>query len=72
MGEAPSKVGGEHESQIVIEGDESLVEGGIVEPVEGDAVADIEAFRFVTAPREDVGGDEQLANGQAGEGAAVG
>ena len=47
VGETRLEVGGEHEAEIVIEGDEPLVEGGIVEPVEGDAVADVEAFRFV-------------------------
>ncbi len=71
VGETRLEMGGEQEAEIVIEGDESLVEGGIVQPVESDAIADAEAFRFVTAPREDVGGDEKLADGQAGDGAAV-
>ena len=51
VGETRLEVGGEHEAESVIEGDESLIECRIVEPVEGDAVADVEAFRFVTAPR---------------------
>jgi hypothetical protein len=36
------------------------------------AIADVEAFHFVPAPRQDVGGDEKLADWQAGEGATVG
>ena len=71
VGEARLEAGGEYEAKVVIECDEPLVEGRIVESVERDAVADVEAFRFVTAPLEDVGGDEQLADGQAGDGTAV-
>jgi hypothetical protein len=32
-------------------------------PVECDAVADVEEFRLVTAPRQNMGGDEKLADG---------
>jgi hypothetical protein len=39
--------------------------------VEDDAIADDEAFGFVAAPREDVGGDEEVAEWKAGDGAAV-
>lgn len=56
---------------MVVEGNESLIKCGVVEAVEGDAVADVEAFGFVVAPWEDVGGDEEFADGQAGDGAAV-
>jgi hypothetical protein len=57
--------------QIIIETDQPLVEGGVVEAVEGDAVADVEAFCLVAAPWEDVGGDEEFADRKAGEGTAV-
>ena len=39
--------------------------------VEGDAVADVQAFRFMVAPRKDVRGDEEVADGKTGDGAAV-
>ena len=62
----------ENHPQFIIEADQSLVEGGVVEAVEADSVADVEALAFVAAPRQDVGGDEELADGKAGDGAAVG
>lgn len=43
-----------------------------MEAIEGDAVADIEAFVFVAAPREYVRGDEKFADRESGEGAAIG
>ncbi len=66
------KTRGEQQGEFIIEADQPLVEGGVVEAVEADAVADVEALAFVAAPRQDVGGDEKLADGQAGDGAAVG
>ncbi len=71
IGQKASEAGGEEEAEIVVEGDEALVECGIVEAVECNAVADVEAFCFVVAPREDVRCDEEFADGQAGDGAAV-
>ena len=65
-------LGRKNQPQIVIKADQSLVEGGVVEAVEADSVADVEALAFVAAPRQDVGGDEELADGKAGDGAAVG
>ena len=64
-------LGRKNHPQFIIEADQSLVEGCIVEPVEADSVADVEALAFVAAPRQDVGGDEELADGKAGDGAAV-
>ena len=61
----------ENHPQFIIEADQSLVEGGVVETVEADAVAHVESLSFVTAPRQDVGGDEEFADGQSGETAAV-
>ena len=71
VGEEVAEALGEQEAEMVVEGDQSLVEGGVVEAVEADSVADVEALAFVAAPRQDVGGDEKLADGQAGDGAAV-
>lgn len=62
---------GDQEPEFVVEGDQPLVECGVVEAVEGDAIADVEAFGLVAGPGQDVGGDEEFADGQAGEGAAV-
>ena len=62
-------LGRKNQPQIVIKADQSLVEGGVVEAVEADSVADVEALAFVAAPRQDVGGDEELADGKAGDGA---
>lgn len=62
---------GKKQAEIGIECDESLIESGIVEAVEGDAVADVEAFRFVAPPWEDVRSDQEFADRQAGNGAAV-
>ena len=64
-------LGRKNHPQFIIEADQSLVEGCIVGPVEADSVADVEALAFVAAPRQDVGGDEELADGKAGDGAAV-
>ena len=71
MGQQTAEAGGEEEAEVVVEGDQALVECGVVEAVEGDVVADIEAFAFVVAPREDVRGDKEIAHGQTGDGAAV-
>ena len=53
---------GQNHPQIIIETDQPLVEGGVVEAVEGDAVADVEAFGFVVAPWKNVRGDEKFAD----------
>ena len=55
----------------MIKGDETLIKGGIKQTVQRDAVADVEPFRFVIGPRQDVRGNEQFPNGQACDGAAV-
>ena len=64
-------LGRKNHPQFIIEADQSLVEGGVVEAVEADSVADIEALAFVAAPWQDVRGDEEFADGQTGEAAAV-
>ena len=71
VGETRAKVRGEHEAKVIIEGDEALVEGCVMESVEGDAIADVEALRFMTTPGQDMGGDEKDSDRQAGEGTAV-
>lgn len=43
-----------------------------MEAIEADPVADIESLDFVAAPGENVRGDEKLAKGESGEGAAIG
>ena len=65
------EAGGEKHPQFVIEADESLIESGIMEAIEADAVADVEAFRFMVAPGENMGGDEKFADGQGCDAAAV-
>ena len=71
VGEVGFEASGKKQAEFVIEADESLIEGCVVQTVEGDTVADVEAFCLVAAPREDVGGDEEFADRQAGDGAAV-
>ena len=71
MGETRLDLRGKLEAELVIEGDQPVVESRVMESIEGDAVADVEALGFVTAPREDVGGDEEFADGQARDSAAV-
>ena len=51
---------GKKQVEPLIEGDESLIESGVVDAVEADSVADIEAFRLVAAPGKDVGEDGLL------------
>lgn len=72
MGQECLETDGKNQPQIIIKTNQPLIKRRIVEPVEADAIADVEAFRFVAAPREDVGGDEEFADGQTGEGATVG
>ena len=71
VGQEGFETTGKDQSQVVIECDQPLVEGCIVESVEGDAVANVEAFCLVAAPREDVGGNEEFADRQADKGTAV-
>lgn len=56
---------------MLIKPDQTLIEGGIMEAVEGDAVPGVEAFCFMIDPREDVGGDEEITDGQAGQSTAI-
>lgn len=71
VGEEAFEASGKEEAVFVIKRDEALIESCVVESVQADAVADIEAFRFMIAPRENVGGDGEFTNRQAGNGAAV-
>ena len=64
-------LGREKQPQFIIETDQPLVEGGVMEAVEADAVLDIEAFCFVTAPWENMGSDEKSADGKSCEATAV-
>jgi hypothetical protein len=57
--------------EAVIESDESLIEGRIVEAVEANTVADVEALGLVAAPWQDVGGDEEFAHWQSSDGATA-
>jgi hypothetical protein len=49
---------GEDELQGIVEGDETLIKGGIVKTGEAQAVADIEALSRVLCPWENMGGDQ--------------
>ena len=50
VGETRLEVRREYEAQVIIEGDEPLVEGSVMEPIESDAIADVKAFRFMITP----------------------
>jgi len=58
--------------EIVVKRNESLIKSSVMKAVESDAIANVEAFGFVAAPWQNVRGDEQLADWEAGDGAAVG
>lgn len=50
---------GEHQAKMFVEGDQALVEGFVVEGVEGDAVSGVQAHFGVLGPRNDVASDEE-------------
>jgi DNA-binding XRE family transcriptional regulator len=59
------------EAQLVVERDQSTVEGAIVEPRKADAVPLVEAFVGVALPRKNVAGDQKLAHSNPGNAAAA-
>lgn len=72
LGEFGFELRGKQEAEVVVEGDETAVEGGVVEAGEGDAVADVEALGRVGAPGEDVRRNEEFADGELGDAAPAG
>jgi len=57
----------ENKAEFVIECDKSLIESRIVQAIERDSISDVQAFRFVITPRQNVRCDNQLTNGEPGK-----
>lgn len=68
---AGAELVGEADGKIVVDPHQAAVEGVVVECVEAAAIAWVEAVRGVGGgPRNDMAGDEQFRDGEAGDAAA--